>query len=131
MVKKSIGSLALISFLILFISCNRASESAVSQKADLVIKNAKIVTIDKENPRAEAIAIKGEKILAVTSNKVIADYIEDGKTRILDAAGRLVIPGFNDAHTHFYSVDPDYIVAPRAERWLSGMIVGRRGRAGR
>jgi predicted amidohydrolase YtcJ len=69
--------------------------------ADLVVKNAKIVTIDKDNPRGEAIAVKGESILAVTSNKKIGRYIEEGTTKVIDAGGRLLIPGLNDAHIHF------------------------------
>jgi len=79
------------------------------QVADLVIKNAKIVTIDQENPRAEAMAIQGEKIVAVSSNAEIEAYIEDGVTRIIDAEGRLVVPGFNDAHIHFGPIDTDYV----------------------
>ncbi len=77
--------------------------------ADLVIKNAKIITIDEKNPRAEAVAVKGEFIIAVTSNKNINQYIKEGTTKVIDAKGRLVIPGFNDAHVHFGSINPDYI----------------------
>jgi len=77
--------------------------------ADLVIRNAKVVTIDKDNPRAEAVAFKGQTIIAVTSNKAIEKYIKEGLTEIIDAQGRLVVPGFNDAHIHFNFVDPDYI----------------------
>jgi len=80
-----------------------------SPHADLVIKNAKIITIDEKNPRAEAIAVKGEFIIAVTSNKNINQYIKEGTTKVIDAKGRLVIPGFNDAHAHFGSINPDYI----------------------
>lgn len=71
--------------------------------ADLVIKNAKIVTIDKDNPRAQAIAVKGEIIMAVGSNKKIRPYIEEGTTQVIDMGGRLLVPGFNDAHIHFLS----------------------------
>ena len=77
--------------------------------ADLVIKNAEIVTIDKENPRAEAVAFFGEKIIAVTTNKKINQYIDEETTKVLDAKGRLVFPGFNDAHAHFGPVDIFYI----------------------
>ena len=77
--------------------------------ADLVIRNAKIVTIDRDNPRAQAIAFKGETILAVGTNEAIAQYVKEGQTEVIDARGRLVVPGFNDAHIHFDSVDPDYI----------------------
>jgi predicted amidohydrolase YtcJ len=77
--------------------------------ADLVVKNAKIVTIDKDNRRAEAVAVIGEFIVGVGSNKTIDQFIEEGKTRVIDARGRLVVPGFNDAHAHFRRIDPDYI----------------------
>jgi len=77
--------------------------------ADLVIWNAKVVTIDKDNPRAQAVAFKGQKIIAVTSNKAIEKYIRKGYSKIIDAQGRLVVPGFNDAHIHFNLVNPDYI----------------------
>jgi len=79
------------------------------EKADLVIINGKVLTIDKENPMAEAIAIKGEKIIAVGTTTSINSLIEKGKTQVIDAQGKLVIPGFNDAHVHFGPLDPDYI----------------------
>jgi len=77
--------------------------------ADLVIKNAKVITIDRDNPRAQAIAFRGETILAVTSNESAEKYIKRGVSKIIDARGRLVVPGFNDAHIHFGPIDPDYI----------------------
>lgn len=77
--------------------------------ADMVIMNAKIVTIDEENPRAEALAVIGEFIVDVATNKKIGKYIEEGTTEVIDARGRLVIPGFNDAHAHFGAIDPDYV----------------------
>jgi predicted amidohydrolase YtcJ len=79
------------------------------EKADLVIINGKVLTIDQENPSAEAIAVKGETIIDVGSVSKIRSYIDEGKTEVIDAAGRLVIPGFNDAHVHFGPLDPDYI----------------------
>ncbi len=80
-----------------------------SGPADLVIKNAKVVTVDKQNPEAEAVAFVGEFIVDVTSNRNIAKYIREGKTEVIDAGGRLVIPGFNDAHAHFSPIDLDFI----------------------
>ena len=77
--------------------------------ADLVIRNAKVVTIDRDHPRAEAIAFKGERIVAVTTSDGIERYVKEGVTRVIDARARLVVPGFNDAHIHFGPVDPDYI----------------------
>jgi predicted amidohydrolase YtcJ len=79
------------------------------EKVDLVIINGKVLTIDKDNPIAEAIAIKGETIIAVGTTSSISGLIEKGKTEVIDANGKLVIPGFNDAHVHFGPLDPDYI----------------------
>lgn len=80
-----------------------------NEKADLVITNAKIYTVDSLNPFAEAVAVKGNTIMAVGTGKEISKYVDAGVTRIIDAGGRLAIPGFNDAHAHFGPVDPDYI----------------------
>lgn len=79
------------------------------KKADLVIINGKVFTVDKDNPAAEAIAISGERIIAAGSSKEIEKYIDREKTEVIDAKGRLVIPGFNDAHVHFGPLDPDFI----------------------
>ncbi|MHC4110848.1 MAG: amidohydrolase [Planctomycetota bacterium] len=86
-----------------------SSGSYAKSTADLVVKNAKVLTIDRDNRLAEAIAIKGEFIIAVTSDSDIERYIEKAETRVIDAKGRLVVPGFNDAHCHFEGIDPDYI----------------------
>lgn len=95
--------------MLLALSCCGVSGGNHAPVADLVIKNAKVVTIDKDNPRARAIAFKGETIIAATSNGHIMEYVKEGVSRIIDAKGRLVVPGFNDAHIHFNSIDPDYI----------------------
>lgn len=80
-----------------------------TEKADLAIVNANVFTVDTQTPYAEAIAVKNGIILAVGSNKNIEKYIDSTLTRVIDADGRSVIPGFNDAHAHFGPVDPDYI----------------------
>lgn len=79
------------------------------ERADLVIINGKVLTIDKDNPHAEAIAVNGEKITAVGTTTEISKMIQKGFTKVIDAKGRLLIPGFNDAHVHFGPLDPDYI----------------------
>jgi predicted amidohydrolase YtcJ len=76
--------------------------------ADLVVMNAKVWTMDPTQPRAEAVAAIGEKIVAVGTTEEIQDYVGDG-TDVIDAKGRLLIPGFNDAHAHYGPLDPDYI----------------------
>ena len=79
------------------------------EKADLVIINGKVLTIDEKNPTAQAIAIKGETIIAVGTTSEISGYIDQKSTRVINAGGKLVLPGFNDAHVHFGPLDPDYI----------------------
>lgn len=68
--------------------------------ADLVVINAKVRTMDSAKPEAEAIAVWGNKIIAVGKNEEIKPLIGE-KTQVIDAAGRLVLPGFNDSHVHF------------------------------
>jgi len=69
-------------------------------KADLILKNATVWTVDPSLPRAEAVAIKGTRILAVGQDAEMESLIGAG-TEILDLGGRLVLPGFHDNHTHF------------------------------
>lgn len=70
------------------------------EPATLVVTNGKIITMDSRNPRAEALAARGEWIVAVGTVDEIRPYIGDD-TKVIDAGGRLVIPGFNDSHAHF------------------------------
>src|SRR5713226_2350461 len=72
--------------------------------ADLIIINATVHTMDQGQPLAEAVAISGNRIIAVGTTKEIEKLAGDKKrTRIVDAKGQLVLPGFNDAHVHFMS----------------------------
>jgi len=106
MIKKLLSLLVVLS---LIVGIAKGIEPTDKITADLVIKNAKIVTIDNDNRRGQAVAFKGEWIIGVTSNRDIEQYIEEGVTKVIDAQGRLVIPGFNDAHAHFGSINPDYV----------------------
>jgi predicted amidohydrolase YtcJ len=80
-----------------------------AEKADLVITGGKVFTADSEGLYAGAVAVKGNRILAVGTAKEISRHIDPAVTKVIDAAGRAVIPGFNDAHAHFGPLDPDYI----------------------
>jgi len=73
-----------------------------SQKADLVIKNGFIWTVDKNNSIHQALAISGDSIIYVGSNTETDRYI-DSQTEILDLDGAMVTPGFYDNHVHFES----------------------------
>jgi predicted amidohydrolase YtcJ len=68
--------------------------------ADLIITNAKIWTVEKAHPQAEALAVLGERIVAVGGAAEV-DAWHGPQTKIVDAHGKLLLPGFNDAHVHF------------------------------
>ncbi len=72
------------------------------EKADMVLTNGKVFTGLDEQPRFQAVAVKDGKILAVGTNEEIAEYVGTS-TQVLDVEGKLVVPGFIDAHCHFSS----------------------------
>ena len=69
---------------------------------DLIVVNARIHTVDPERPRAQAMAVCGERIARVGSDAEVRP-LAAATTRIVDAGGKLVMPGFNDAHVHLVS----------------------------
>ena len=85
---------------ILLSIANFTSVSAQKIAADLVIINARVRTMNDSQPNAEAVAVAGNRIVAVGSNAAIKNLI-GANTKTIDAGGRLVLPGFNDAHVHF------------------------------
>lgn len=68
---------------------------------DIIIRNARVLTMDDAKPRAEAVAIAGNRIAAIGANAEI-DAMATGSTRIIDAGGATVMPGFNEAHMHIF-----------------------------
>jgi predicted amidohydrolase YtcJ len=77
-----------------------AVPSAQNAPADLILHNATIYTVDDARPRAEAIAIRGDRIAALgTSAEMLA--LKGPATRVIDARGAAVIPGLHDSHGHF------------------------------
>ncbi len=67
---------------------------------DLVIVNAAVHTMDEARPTAGAVAVLGNRIVAIGSTPEIR-ALAGPRTRVIDAGGGLVVPGFNDAHVHF------------------------------
>lgn len=68
-------------------------------RADTIIHNAQVYTVDRDRPTAEAAAVLGDRILAVGTNDDILT-LSDSQTNLIDAAGRTVLPGVNDNHLH-------------------------------
>jgi predicted amidohydrolase YtcJ len=69
------------------------------EQADMAVINGKIFTVSDKNPEAQAVAVKEGKILAVGSDEEIKKHIGPS-TQVLDVGGKLVVPGFIDAHCH-------------------------------
>jgi predicted amidohydrolase YtcJ len=69
------------------------------QFADLVFSGGTVHTVDRTRARADAVAVRGDRIAAVGSTEEIEPSIGP-KTRVIDLAGRLLVPGFQDAHVH-------------------------------
>lgn len=71
-------------------------------RADLILHNGVIWTVDDKNPTAQAVAIKGNKFIWVGKNEDTLKF-RGPQTRVIDLQGRFVTPGFNDNHVHFAS----------------------------
>lgn len=77
----------------------RAAIDASIRQADLIVLNASVYTVDAAQPTAEAIAIRGDRIVGVGSNADIKN-LQGRITRVIDAHGMTVVPGFIDCHNH-------------------------------
>lgn len=82
-------------------ACATQSAPAVSSEPVTVLNNARIFTADRAGLWAEAIAIQGERIVAVGKNaSVMKEAQRRGAVTVHDMQGRVIVPGFNDAHFH-------------------------------
>lgn len=84
--------------------CAALAAAALSaQPAALVLRNGKIVTVNPAQPAAQALAVRGDRIAAIGSDRDIARWIGPN-TRVIDLHGMLAIPGFIEGHGHFTGV---------------------------
>src|SRR5579862_9549632 len=75
--------------------------AASAQKADLILYHGKIVTVDSQFRIADAIAIRGDRILRVGKREELAEFAGPN-TRQVDLGGRTVLPGLMDSHSHAF-----------------------------
>jgi hypothetical protein len=80
-----------------------ATTTPPSTPADLVIKAGVVRTMDPQKPRAEAVAVRGERIVAVGSAADVRAFVGP-KTRLVDLPGRAIVPGLVDGHCHLYGL---------------------------
>lgn len=69
-------------------------------KANLIIHNGKIHTLDPEKPTAEAAVVKDGRFVAVGRDRALMPFRSDHQIQIIDLKGRTVMPGLNDSHLH-------------------------------
>jgi formylmethanofuran dehydrogenase subunit A len=84
---------------------------------DLVIRNARVYTVDAQRPWAQAVTIKGESIVWVGDENDVGTHIGP-TTKVIDAGGRMLLPGFIDSHFHVCWAETGMCCASRtATRW--------------
>ena len=88
--------------LLLPVACMTTPHSTPAGGPSLAIVNARVWTGDPSRPWADAVAVAGDTILAVGSSAAIRK-LAGSATRVIDGTGRMVVPGFIDAHVHFMS----------------------------
>ena len=89
----------LVFSLLLFLAACQKEKRSSSEDADVVIRHAQVYTVDVQRPWAEAVAIKQDRIMWVGDDHAATSYVGPS-TKVIDAGGRLVLPGFIDSHFH-------------------------------
>ena len=86
--------------------------------ADLVLRNGRIITMDNRWPQVSALAVKGDRISAIGSDRDMLRYT-GMETQVIDLKGMLTIPGFIEGHGHFYSLGASLVELElrNAENW--------------
>jgi len=88
-----------VTAILLFMSCVTAG----AETAETIFINGNIYTVNDKQPFAQAIAVKGDRIIFVGAN-ADAEKLRGDKTRIVDLAGKTVTPGFTDSHCHIFGI---------------------------
>jgi predicted amidohydrolase YtcJ len=107
-VKETLKAAALALCVTLFAISLHAQQPA----ADIILTNGKIITVDDEFRIAQAVAIRGDRFIAVGTNLAIAKFA-GANTRRIDLAGKAVVPGFIDAHAHLMRAAETWAVEAR------------------
>ena len=126
-------------FLVLAIQA-AGSIMRAADSADLILKKGNVYTVNDQQPRAEAIAVRGDRIVAVGSDAEML-RLKGDKTRVIDLHGHTVVPGLTDSHCHIFGIGarelnlnlegtdslPDFLARVKArvaetprDKWITG-----------
>ncbi len=105
---RPIVALALLTAMLL--SCQR-------ETADTIFTNARIYTLDQDNPIAESIVVRGERIV-YAGNEAEAMEVAGNHANVVDLEGQWVIPGLTESHMHFEGLGRNMLLAPLDIYWL-------------
>jgi predicted amidohydrolase YtcJ len=100
LVKENSSAVFTCIFCVLF--CVRSSANA-AEAADLILLNGNIYTVNERQPQAEAVAVAKDHIIFVGANEE-AKKLAGPQTRIVDLAGKTVVPGLTDSHCHIFGI---------------------------
>lgn len=95
------GAACCVSTITIIVMCGLI-DAQERPSAETIITNANVWTVDRNHPQAEAVAILNQRIVAVGTSAEM-DAWRGPQTRVIDAAGKVLLPGFNDSHVHFVS----------------------------
>jgi predicted amidohydrolase YtcJ len=116
-------SLCLAAFALALVGCSKSAPPAQPATVALAIINGKVWTADPQHPWAEAVAINEGNIVVVGSNAEVAAAAK--AARVVDARGKLVVPGFNDSHLHFVDAGRQLASVQLRDAHTKGELVGR------
>jgi predicted amidohydrolase YtcJ len=85
------------------LGCGGAERGGAEAAADMVLTGGAVMTMDKAHPEATAIAIRGDRIVAVGSDREVMAWV-GRRTRVIPLEGRTVTPGLTDSHAHLYGL---------------------------
>ena len=90
-------------FIVILFAFGGTRRSSQAERADLVFTNGNIYTVSNSMPKAQAVAVKGDRILFVGSSSAAQKYVGPN-TRVIDLQGKTMLPGMTDAHHHLSGV---------------------------
>ncbi len=118
------------SSLVLIATVAACTSAPPVEPATLVLRNGNIITVEAGTPRAEALAIRGDRIVAIGADEAVQPYIAEA-TEVIDLGGKTAIPGFIEGHGHFMGLGQSRMVLDLMDATSFDQIVTMVGEAAR